>query len=69
VEITGLPKKKWISENDQFEFDNEEEYNVYNDEWHRREWQREQEQEDKLWEEEYYNKKRDPYRKNDSDYN
>jgi hypothetical protein len=68
VEVTKLPKKKWISENDQFEFDNEEECNAYNEEWHRREWQREQEKEDEWWEEEYYRRRRDPYWKNDSDY-
>jgi hypothetical protein len=67
VEITKLPKKMWISENDQVEFDNEEECNAYNEEWHRHEWQREQEQEERLWEEEYYARRHDPYWKNDSD--
>lgn len=68
VEITKLPKKKWISVDDRVEFDNEEECKAYDEEWHRHEWQREQEQEDRLWEEEYYNRRRDPYWKNDSDY-
>ncbi|TVY91115.1 hypothetical protein LAWI1_G004341 [Lachnellula willkommii] len=68
VEITKLPKKKWISVDDRVEFDNGEECNAYNEEWHRHEWQREQDQEDRLWEEEYYHRRRDPYWKNDSDY-
>ena len=56
------------SENDQVEFDNEEECNAYNEEWHCHEWQREQEQEDEWWEEEYYCRRHDLYWKNDSDY-
>lgn len=68
VEVTKLPKKVWISIDDRVEFDNEEECNAYDEEWHRREWQREQEKEDEWWEEEYYYRRRDPYWKNDSDY-
>ncbi|KAH6684764.1 hypothetical protein B0J14DRAFT_573556 [Halenospora varia] len=68
VEVTRLPKQTWISENDQFEFDNEEDCNAYNEEWHCREWQREQEQEAEWWTEEYYRRRHDPYWKNDSDY-
>ncbi len=68
VEVTKLPKKIWISDNDQFEFDNEEEYNAYNDEQLLLDWQREQQEEDEWWTEEYYRRRRDPYSKNDSDY-
>ena len=68
VQITKLPKKVWISENDRVEFDNEEDCNAYNEEQGLLDWQREQEQEDKWWTEEYYRRRRDPYWKNDSDY-
>ncbi|KAH9204284.1 hypothetical protein DL95DRAFT_418370 [Leptodontidium sp. 2 PMI_412] len=40
VEVTKLPKKVWISIDDQVEFDNEEDCEAYNEEWHRRECQR-----------------------------
>ena len=65
VEVTKLPKKIWISDNDRFEFDNEEDCNAYNDEL---DWQREREEEEEWWTEEYYRRRRDPYWKNDSDY-
>jgi hypothetical protein len=68
VELTKLPKKVWISIDDRVEFDNEDDCDAYNEEWHRRELQREQEQEDEWWTEEYYRRRRDPYWKNDSDY-
>ncbi|KAH7413257.1 hypothetical protein BKA64DRAFT_348937 [Cadophora sp. MPI-SDFR-AT-0126] len=69
VEVTKLPKKVWISINDRVEFDNKEDCEAYDEEWHRREWQREQEQEAEWWTEEYYRRRRDPYWKNNSDYN
>jgi hypothetical protein len=68
VEVTKLPKKVWISDNDRVEFDNEEDCDAYNHEQLLREWQREQEEEDKQWTEEYYRRRHDPYWKNDSDY-
>jgi hypothetical protein len=68
VQITKLPKKVWISDDDRVEFDNEEDCNAYNREQLRLDWQREQEQEDEWWTEEYYRRRRDPYWKNDSDY-
>jgi hypothetical protein len=68
IEITKLPPKRWISEDDMVEFDNEEDCDAYDEECRRREWQREQEREDEQWEEEYYRRRHDPYWKNDSDY-
>jgi hypothetical protein len=68
VEVTKLPKKIWISIDDRVEFDNEEDCNAYNEEQLLFEWQREREREDEWWEEEYYRRRRDPYWKNDSDY-
>jgi hypothetical protein len=68
VEVTKLPKKVWISDDDRVEFDNEEDCNAYNHEQLLLEWQREQEEEDKQWTEEYYRRRHDPYWKNDSDY-
>ena len=68
VKVTELPKKVWISIDDCVEFDNEEDCNAYNDEQLRREQKRGEERENELWLEEYYRRRRDPYWKNDSDY-
>jgi hypothetical protein len=68
VEVTKFPKKVWISDNDRVEFDNEEDCNAYNVEMLLFDLQREQEEEDERWREEYYRRRRDPYWKNDSDY-
>ena len=68
VEVTKLPKKVWISDDDRVEFDNKEDCDVYNHKQLLFELQREQEEEDKQWTEEYYRRRRDPYWKNDSDY-
>ncbi|SRR6266536_1860572 len=65
VKVTELPKKVWISYDDRVEFDNEEDCDAYNNEQFRRE---EEEKEKELWLEEYYRRRRDPYWKNDSDY-
>jgi hypothetical protein len=63
VEVTNLPKKIWISENDRVQFDNYEDCDAYNDEQRLLEWQREKEKEkekeDEEWEE-YYRWRRDP---------
>ncbi|CZR68828.1 uncharacterized protein PAC_18728 [Phialocephala subalpina] len=68
VEVTKLPKQIWISIDDRVQFDNREDCDAYDEEQLHFEWQREQEKEDELWEEEYYRRRRDPYWKNDSDY-
>ncbi|KAG4430265.1 hypothetical protein IFR05_014261 [Cadophora sp. M221] len=68
VGVTNIPKKVWITIDDRVQFDNKEDCEAYDEEWHRREWQREQEQEAEWWTEEYYRRRRDPYWKNDSDY-
>ena len=65
VKVTKLPKKVWISYDDRVEFDNEENCDAYNNEQFRRE---EEEKEKELWLEDYYRRRRDPYWKNDSDY-
>ncbi len=63
VKVIEVPKV-WISHDDRVEFDKEEDWNAYNDEQDRRELQKEKEEE----EEECYRRRRDPYWKNDSDY-
>jgi hypothetical protein len=68
VKITRLPKRVWISIDDRVEFDNEEDYDAYNDERCRWELKMEEEKEEKMWLEDYYERRRDPYWKNDSDY-
>ncbi len=68
VKVTKLPKKVWISNDDRVEFDNEEDCNAYDNEQFREEQEREEEKEKELWLEEYYRRRRDPYWKNDSDY-
>jgi hypothetical protein len=68
VEVTKLRKKVWISDDDRVEFRNEEDCNAYNVEMLLFDLQREEEEEDKRWTEEYYRRRRDPYWKNDSDY-
>jgi hypothetical protein len=68
VNVTKLPKKVWISCDDRVEFDNEEDCNAYNEEQFRREEERREEEEKELWLDEYYRRRRDPYWKNDSDY-
>lgn len=65
---TKLPRKVWISYDDRVEFNNEEECNAYNNEQFRREEQEEEEKEKESWLEECYRRRRDPYWKNDSDY-
>ena len=61
VWIIKVPKKLWISNDDQVEFDNEEDCHAY----HNKQSQREEEKEDKLWLEA---RRRDPFWRNDSDY-
>jgi hypothetical protein len=68
VEVTKLPKKVWVCDEGRFEFDNEEDYNEYMNEKALDDLRREQEKEDEWWTEEYYRRRRDPYWKNDSDY-
>lgn len=68
VRVTRLPKRVWISYDDRVEFDNEEDCNAYDNEQFRREEEIEKEQEEEWWLEEYYRRRRDPYWKNDSDY-
>lgn len=67
VEITKLPKKVWISDDDRVEFRNEEDCNAYNVEMLLFDLQREEEEEGKRWTEEYYRRRRDRYWKNDSE--
>jgi hypothetical protein len=68
VTTTKLPKKIWISNNDRIEFDNEEDCIAYDNEQSLLDLKREKEEEEELWREEYYRRRRDPYWKNDSDY-
>jgi len=68
IMITRLPKRVWISCDGRVEFDNEEDCNVYNSEQLRIELEMEEEREREEWREEYYRRRRDPYWKNDSDY-
>ena len=68
VKVTELPKKVWTSNDDRVEFDNEEDCDAYNNVQFRREVEEEKKKENELWLEEYYDRRRDPYWKNDSDY-
>lgn len=68
VEITILPPKVWISNNERVEFDNKEDCEAYNNEQLVLDMQRERNQEDERWKEEYDRRRNDPYWKNDSDY-
>lgn len=68
VKVTTLPKKVWISIDDRVEFDNEEDCNAYDNEQSRREVEEEEKKANESWLEEYHARRRDPYWKNDSDY-
>jgi hypothetical protein len=68
VEVTKLPKKVWICHEAGLEFDNKEDYEEYMNHELLLDLQREQEKEEEWWREEYYRRRRDPYWKNDSDY-
>lgn len=68
VKVTNLPKKKWISIDDQVEFDNEEDCRAYDNEQLLLDEQKRKRKEDEEWLEEYDRRRRDPYWKNDSDY-
>jgi hypothetical protein len=68
VMITRLPKKFWVSIDDQTEFDNEEDCNAYDNEQLRQEAMMEEERENEQWLDEYYHRRHNPYWKNDSDY-
>ena len=65
ITVTELPKKVWISNDDRVEFDNEEDCDAYNNELFRSE---EERREKDGWLEEYHRRRRDPFWKNDSDY-
>ena len=68
VSVTKLPKKKWISMDDRVEFDNEEDCQAYDNEQFLIDERERQREEKEQWLEEYYRRRRDPYWKNDSDY-
>ena len=68
VKVAKLPKKVWISNDDRVEFDNEEDCNAYNNNEQFRREEEEEKKENQLWLEEYSRRRRDPYWKNDSDY-
>ncbi|KAK5659882.1 hypothetical protein OQA88_13345 [Cercophora sp. LCS_1] len=68
IQLTQAPAKTWVSWDDRFEFETEEECRAYDNESWRREMEREERLEQELWEEEYYCRRADPYWKNDSDY-
>ncbi|KAH6871631.1 hypothetical protein B0T10DRAFT_553329 [Thelonectria olida] len=68
IELTKVPPRRWISDDDMVEFDNYEDCCRYNNEMYRREMEREEREEQRQWEEEYYRRRNDPYWKNDSDY-
>ncbi len=59
---------KWISLDDRDEFDNEEDCQAYNDEQFLISERQRQREEEEQWLEEYHERRRDPYWKNDSDY-
>ena len=65
---TALLNRVWISDDGRVEFHNEEDCDAYNNEQLLFEWQRDKEKEDEEWIEECYRRRRDPYWKNDSDY-
>jgi hypothetical protein len=62
-----IPKKVWVCDEAGLEFDNEEDYEEYMNHKLLLDLQREQEEEEE-WREEDYRRRRDPYWKNDSDY-
>jgi len=68
IRNTWLPKRVWISIDDRVEFDNEEDCRAYDYEQLQREEEIEMERENERWQEEYDRRRRDPYWKNDSDY-
>lgn len=68
VKVTKLPKKKWISLDDRVEFDNEEDCQAYDNEQFLIDERKRQREEEEQWLEEYHRRRRDPYWKNDSDY-
>ena len=65
---TKLLNRVWISDDGRVEFHNEEDCDTYNNEQLLFEWQRDKEKEEEEWTEEYHRRRRDPYWKNDSDY-
>ena len=67
VKVRELPKRVWYSEDDRVEFDNPEDCQAYDNEQRRIDEQKRQ-REEEHWLEEYYERRRDPYWKNDSDY-
>ena len=68
IKVTKLPKKKWISLDDRVEFDNEEDCQAYDNEQFLIDERERQREEEEQWLEEYHRRRRDPYWKNDSDY-
>lgn len=68
IGVTKLGKRVWISSDDRCEIDNEEDCNLYIQEITGREEEERQREEEEWWKEEYYHRRRDPYWKNDSDY-
>ena len=68
VQITRLQAKKWYSDDGRVVFDNEDDCRAYDEEQFRWEWQAEEAAEEAWWIEEYHRRRRDPYWKNDSDY-
>lgn len=68
IKVTKLPAKVWISIDDRVAFDNEDDCNTYNEEQLRLEWEAEQAEEETMWLQEYYQRRNDPYWKNDLDY-
>ncbi|KAI9888731.1 MAG: hypothetical protein M1814_006463 [Vezdaea aestivalis] len=68
IKLTELPKKTWLSDDDRVEFDNEDDLKAYNKKYWKEEEKRRVAKEKESWLEEYYSRRRDPYWKNDSDY-
>lgn len=68
VKITKLPKKKWISGDDRAVFDNEEDCQAYENEQSLIDERKREQEEEEQWLEELHRRRRDPYWKNDSDY-
>lgn len=68
VRVTRLPKRVWISNDGQVEFENEEVCYAYDGELLRRHEEMDKKLGNELWLEEHYERRNDPYWKNDSDY-
>ncbi len=63
-----MPKEVWTCDEHGIDFENEDDYNAYMHQMWQKEEEEQRRREDEEWIEEYYRRRRDPYWKNDSDY-